>query len=160
MYALCHDFVKTRIHPPKIYHEPNFNDTQFLELLRKSHDKIDNDIVKVNNFYDRIASSKTRKFRSRRLNRYNWDNALNFWENKVDFQQLASEIKEFVDNKDVRGLYEYVHNSKDLSKLSEAFEYGHTSLKLHLLLMANMIVDDYLKGKLASFLKNNANLEI
>ncbi|MHA2500579.1 MAG: hypothetical protein ACXAEL_13510, partial [Candidatus Hodarchaeales archaeon] len=42
--------------------------------------------------------------------------------------------------------------SKELDQSNEAFEFGHTSLKFHLLIIANLIVRDYLHGYLEGFL--------
>ncbi|MFX0206305.1 MAG: hypothetical protein ACFFDT_09975 [Candidatus Hodarchaeota archaeon] len=41
--------------------------------------------------------------------------------------------------------------SKDLGLLNETLEYGHTSLRVHLLKMANLVVRDYEHGYLDDF---------
>lgn len=152
MYALCHDFVHTSIHPSKIYVELSLKDIEFLELLKKSHDKVPNNTIKLSNYYDKLSSSYTRKFKSYRINRYNWDSAFTFWENRINFSRLGNDLTKIVDRKDVRAVYEYVYNSRELDMLNESLEYGHTSLKVHLLIMANLIVRDYLRGKLQPYL--------
>ncbi|MFX0113544.1 MAG: hypothetical protein ACFFB3_03270, partial [Candidatus Hodarchaeota archaeon] len=64
----------------------------------------------------------------------------------------ADQIAQEVDTRNVYKLYLFIHRSKEFDQLNEAFEFGHTSLKSHLLLIANMIVRDYLHGHLEAFL--------
>lgn len=45
-------------------------------------------------------------------------------------------------------LYDLVYQRKELNQLVEGLEYGHTSLQKHLLLVVNLIVQDWLAGKL------------
>ena len=101
--------------------------------------------------YDGISAGMTRRFKSPRENRYNWK-----WQKslkKIDFKQLSQEIQDVVNNGHVRQLYQYIHNSGKLDLLNEAFDYGHTSLRYHLLLITNLIVHDYHKGKLNRFIR-------
>ena len=112
-----------------------------MELLRQHHDnKQNSSLVQRFQLYDRIASSITRKNKSPRLNRYNWKAKAT---QKIDFQLLAQQIAEVSNNP--WKLYEYIYNSKELELLNESFEYGHTSLRRHLLIIANLIVFRYLK---------------
>ncbi len=95
--------------------------------------------------YDRIAASITRKFRSPRTNRYNW-----YSKENIDFKKLAKEVKEVSNN--IWKLYKYIYDSKELDKLNESLEYGHTSLKRHLLIITSLIVQKLQQQKLVTTL--------
>ena len=116
--------------------------------LLKDHHKNEKQSMLVETFqkYDRLASSITRKHRSPRPNRYNWKAT-----KKVDFQYLANQLAEVSDN--AWKLYEFIYQSKQLAMLNEAFEFGYTSLRTHLLIITNLIVFDYLNHNLALNLK-------
>ena len=58
-----------------------------------------------------------------------------------EFQKLAKEVKEVSNN--IWKLYKYIYDSKELDKLNESLEYGHTSLKRHLLIITNLIVQEF-----------------
>ena len=62
---------------------------------------------------------------------------------KIDFQLLAQHIAEVSNN--LWKLYEYIYKNKELEVLNESFEFGHTSLRRHLLIIANLIVSEYLR---------------
>ena len=64
---------------------------------------------------------------------------------KVDFEELAQEIAEASNN--LWKLYEYIYNSKKLDMLNESLEYGHTSLRYHILLTANLLVQSFQQCK-------------
>ena len=145
-YGLLHDFVHNNLHRSKIYIEPEIKDQKYLELLKDHHEnKFHDPVVQEFQYYDRLAASITRKVQSPRQNRYNWKAS-----KKIDFQQLANHISEVSNN--VWKLYHYIYQSKDLALLNESLTFGHTSLRRHLLIIANLIVQDYLskpimKGK-------------
>lgn len=132
-YALLHDFAHTERHKSKIYIEPEVDD---LERLRKHHDKTDDEFINKFQYYDRLASRITRNIRSPRSNRYNWSS-----NSPINFEKLAKEIKEVSNN--LWKLYEYIYKSRKLGQLTESLEYGHTSLRYHLILIANLIVRDF-----------------
>ncbi|MHA2251714.1 MAG: hypothetical protein ACXAD7_15225 [Candidatus Kariarchaeaceae archaeon] len=144
-YGLLHDFYNTSAHTSKIYVEPYLEDVRLMDLLRKSHDKTNILLINTSNIYDRLSSSITRRSRSPTLYRYNWQSL----SRKVDFHKLAKKISEHSDN--VFKLYTYILNSRELNLLNESLDYGHSSLRLHLVLIANLIVNDYLKGQLDAF---------
>ena len=126
------------MHRSKIYIEPEITDQKYLELLKDHHkNKFKDSIVQEFQYYDRLAASITRKVSSPRQDRYNWKAT-----KKIDFQQLANHISEVSNN--VWKLYHYIYQSKDLALLNESFKFGHTSLRRHLLIIANLIVQDYL----------------
>ena len=110
------------------------------QIERKIRNKFKNSIVQEFQHYDRLASSITRRVFSPRQDRYNWKAT-----KKIDFQQLANHISEVSDN--VWKLYHFIYQSKDLSILNESFKFGHTSLRRHLLIIANLIVQDYVSEK-------------
>lgn len=156
-YGLLHDFYhckngKGGIYPSKIYYEPEIQDQKFADLVRLSHSKTNHILVNTAQEYDQISASITRKFRSPRPSRYNWKGSKRTKD--IDFRQLADQIKQVVDKGNINQLYELVHNSSELGMLNEALEYGHSSLKLHLLLIVNIIVQDYRKGKLDDYITN------
>lgn len=140
-YALLHDFVHTPRHKSKIYIEPLFDDGEFITLLRQHHDNSNNVLIQTFQKYDRIAASITRKIRSPRTTRYNWYSTQN-----IDFTELCRNIKEVVPN--IWKLYKYIYESKALTCISEALEYGHTSLRDHLLIIANLIVQDFQQNRI------------
>ena len=58
---------------------------------------------------------------------------------------LAQEITSASTN--VFKLYDYILNSRELDLINESFDYGHSSLKQHLLVIANLIISDFQKGE-------------
>ena len=144
--GLWRSFVHNNLHQSKIYIEPEITDQKYLELLKDHHEnKLKDSIVQEFQHYDRLAASIARKVRSPRQDRYNWKAT-----KIIDFQQLANHISEVSDN--VWKLYHFIYQSKNLSILNESLTFGHTSLRRHLLIIANLIVQNYLsktkmKGK-------------
>jgi hypothetical protein len=90
--------------------------------------------------YDRLAAIITRKIRSPKTNRYTWAS-----QSTIDFDQLAANITE-ANNQGVWALYRFIYENKELDQLNESFEFGHSSLKQHLLIIANLIVQDVLRA--------------
>lgn len=140
-HALLHDFFHTSKHRSKIYVEPELDDLELKELLRQHHEKSNETLVKIFQKYDRIAAMITRKIRSPKINRYNW-----YAKENIDFVALASEIKEVAIHSSK--LYWYILNNKELNRLNESLEHGHSSLRNHLLVIANLIVQDFQQGRL------------
>ncbi|MFX1476612.1 MAG: hypothetical protein ACFFCI_00640 [Promethearchaeota archaeon] len=136
-YALLHDFANTSNHKSKIYVEPEL---EGLADLRKHHDKSGDPVIKIFQKYDHLAAIITRQIRSPRTNRYNWASTSN-----INFAKLAKEIQEVSNN--IWKLYDYIHNSKELGQLNESLQHGHTSLRSHLLIIANLIIRDYLRSE-------------
>ena len=101
------------------------------------HDKIGDPVIKIFQKYDHLAAIVTRNIRSPRTNRYNWASTSN-----IDFEKLAREIKE-VAEKSIGKLYEYIYQSKELRQLNESLQHGHTSLRDHLLIITNLIVQNF-----------------
>ncbi|PWI47915.1 hypothetical protein CEE45_09070 [Candidatus Heimdallarchaeota archaeon B3_Heim] len=137
-YALLHDFVHTPRHKSKIYIELQVRD---VEILKQHHENSDNVLIQTFQKYDRLAAMMTRKIRSPRTNRYTWES-----KSIVDFELLAHDIESLDNN--VWKLYLYIYESKELQQLNESLNYGHSSLRNHLLLIANLIVQDFLRGSL------------
>lgn len=130
--------VHTTKHKSKIYVEIQVEDIQ---ELKNHHEPTQNKLINTFQKYDRIAASMTRKVRSPRKNRYTWEA-----QRRVDFNQLKQEIEKVENN--IWRLYQYIYESKELQALNESLNHGHSSLQYHLLLIANLIVQDYLRGKL------------
>lgn len=142
-YALLHDFANTERHRSKIYVEVPLEDDHYMELLRRHHEReTDNALIKAFQQYDQQAARLNRRIRAPTMDRYNWQAK----ESQIDFQKLAEGIKRAAKN--IWKLYKYIHSNEELSKLNESLEYGHTTLKMHLLLITNLIVQDFLAGKL------------
>lgn len=143
-YAVLHDFFHTSKHKSKIYVEPELEDLELMELLRQHHEETDHPLIQTFQKYDRIAARITRKIRSPRNNRYNWYSTEN-----IDFKQLAKEIKEVYKN--VWKLYNNIYTNKELKSLNESLEHGHTSLRNHLLIISNLIVQDFQHNRLEEY---------
>ncbi|MFX0061965.1 MAG: hypothetical protein ACFFC7_07225, partial [Candidatus Hermodarchaeota archaeon] len=141
-YALLHDFFTTSKHRSKIYMEPQLDDEEFMNSLRQHHEQADDPLILKLQKYDQLAAIITRKIPSPRNNRYNWRA-----KETIDFEQLAKEIAE-VTNQSVWKLYEYIYKSKKLDLLNESMEHGHISLRRHILLITNLVVQDVQKNKL------------
>ncbi|MFW9905738.1 MAG: hypothetical protein ACFFFH_15500 [Candidatus Thorarchaeota archaeon] len=143
--ALLHDFFHTANHRSKIYIEPEIQDEMLINKLRSHHNNIEDKYINFLQYYDRIAASITRPhYKSPRLDRYNWQST-----RKVDFKGLADKIAE-VRQKGVWLLYKFTYANDELNQLNESLEHGHTSLKRHLLLMSNLIVQDFLHNRIKS----------
>jgi len=72
-------------------------------------------------------------------------------EPEIDFVALANEIKKNEIKKastHSSKLYWYILNNKELNRLNESLEHGHSSLRNHLLVIANLIVHDFQQGRL------------
>ncbi|MFX1250170.1 MAG: hypothetical protein ACFFCZ_00970 [Promethearchaeota archaeon] len=141
-YALLHDFFTTNKHRSKIYVEPELDDKELMESLRQHHKQINDPLIQKFQKYDQLAAIITRRVRSPRNNRYNWRA-----KETINFEQLAKEITK-ANNQSVWKLYEYIYSNKKLDLLNESMEHGHTSLRRHLLLIANLVVRDVQRNKL------------
>jgi hypothetical protein len=135
---MLHDFVHTSKHQSKIYVELQVQD---LAEIKLHHESTQNSLINTFQRYDRIAAIKTRKVRSPRTNRYRWES-----KNTIDFETLTKELENLENN--IWRLYEYIYESKELKQLNESLNYGHSSLQYHILLIVNLIVQDYLRGNL------------
>ncbi|MFX0115040.1 MAG: hypothetical protein ACFFB3_10875 [Candidatus Hodarchaeota archaeon] len=85
-----------------------------------------------------------RRIRAPTETRYNWRAKAT----DIDFARLAGDIANVPDN--AWQLYDFINRNVELDQLTESMEYGHSSLKKHLLLLTNLIVQDFLAGKLES----------
>ncbi|MHA1992902.1 MAG: hypothetical protein ACW97Z_00010 [Candidatus Hodarchaeales archaeon] len=138
-YALLHDFYHTSKHQSKIYQEPPLKDKTLVEQLRGHHEKTTDPIIEKFQYYDRLAASTTRKIRSPIIGRYNWYAKRRL--QKIDFKELAKNIQEVAET-NIWNFYRYIYNSKVLDMLNESMNYGHTTLRNHLVVIANLIVQD------------------
>ncbi|MFQ5981606.1 MAG: hypothetical protein ACE5OZ_25965 [Candidatus Heimdallarchaeota archaeon] len=140
-YGLLHDFYTNPNHKSKIYVEPELDDPELIELLREHHAKESaSELVQQFQRYDQLAAIITRTIRSPKTNRYTWAS-----HGTIDFDQLAAKIAE-ANNQGVWALYKFIYDNKELDNLNESFEFGHSSLKQHLLIIANLIVQDFLRS--------------
>jgi hypothetical protein len=140
-YGLLHDFYTNSTHKSKIYVEPELDDPELMELLREHHTKEPaSELVRQFKRYDQLAAIITRKIRSPKTNRYTWTS-----QDTINFDQLAANIAE-ANNQGVWALYKFIYDNKELDHLNESFEFGHSSLKQHLLIIANLIVQDFLRS--------------
>jgi hypothetical protein len=140
-YGLLHDFYGNSLHPSKIYVEPALDDPELVELLREHHNKAPgSDLVRQFQRYDQLAAIITRTIRSPRTNRYTWGS-----QTTIDFDQLAANIAE-ANKQGVWALYNFIYENNELDQLNESFDFGHSSLKQHLLIIANLIVQDFLRA--------------
>ncbi|MHA2231997.1 MAG: hypothetical protein ACXAB4_05880, partial [Candidatus Hodarchaeales archaeon] len=117
-------------------------DQELLEQLRQHHAKSANSLIKVFQQYDQQAARYTRQIRAPTTDRYNWQGK----SAEINFAQLGADIAQL--SKSIGKLYEFVYNCQELAQLNESLEYGHSSLRTHLLVLVNLIVQDFLAGKL------------
>ena len=119
-----------------MYVEPPVKDKNFVELLRKYHDHTDNFLINIFKKYNRLAALITRRYCSSIRSSYIWQCS-----KKVDFMALASNTAAVADN--IWKLYDYINKSREVDKLNESLEYRHLSINFHLVLIVNLIVQDY-----------------
>ncbi len=136
---LLHDFVHTENHVSKIYTELTISDEYVYQLAKNHHNYSISDIeiplLPTLQYYDRLSSSISRKFRWTATSRYRVSEI-----EKIDFNALKREID--TRQYSLYALYSYVYQSQILNKINEARAYGFSSLKNHLLLMINLYIDD------------------
>jgi hypothetical protein len=157
LYYLLHDFFKTKKHPSKIFQELELEDTTLMEALRKSHDKVkpDDPFLQAMAWFDQLAAMLGRKKYAPVNDRYNFQ-AQQDRKRLADRAQLAREISQVVNEKDVYDLYRYIYESEELDWLVETRECGYSSLRTHLLIGANMIVHSYQNSYLGSLIGSSA----
>ncbi|MBN1329343.1 MAG: hypothetical protein JXA54_07710 [Candidatus Heimdallarchaeota archaeon] len=139
---IFHDFVHTEKHLSKIYQEIAIEDSVIQEACKNHHngEENNNQLLPIIKYYDGLAAFITRKSQSKRTNRYDWENG------EIDFKQLAKELEQKQES--AVKLYNYIYNSRELVRIVEAINYGKNSLRNHLLLMVNLAINDYYKGKI------------
>jgi hypothetical protein len=136
---LFHDFVHTERHNSKIYNEVDITDEYVYQLVKNHHNyEIDDKelpLLSLLQYYDRLSSRISRKFRFSTISRYRASDI-----EKIDFNALKEEIE--TRQYSLCALYSYVYKSQQLNKINEALSYGFSSLKNHLLLMVNLYIND------------------
>lgn len=136
---LLHDFVHTEKHNSKIYTEVEISDEFVFELAKNHHnyhiDERKIPLLPTLQYYDRLSSSISRKFRWMATSRYRVSEIEN-----IDFDALKKELE--IRQYSLYSLYSYIFKSQTLNKINEALSYGFSSLKNHLLLMVNLYIDD------------------
>lgn len=139
--AILHDLVHCNRHQSKLMSEVQIQDEELRRLAKSHHALTMNPLLLTLQKYDRIAARITRKHWSPIKTRYSWRA-----NKKVDVQHLVRQIEAHQDN--ILTLYKIIKASKELDLLNESLEYGHSSLRQHLLIIANLIVTDWLKERL------------
>jgi len=138
---LLHDFVHTSRHNSKIYNEVTIVDEEVYKLAKNHHnynmDERELPLLSTLQYYDRLSSSISRKFRWSASSRYRVTEL-----EKIHFNALKREIESRQHT--LYALYTFVRKSQVLSKINEALKFGFSSLKNHLLLMVNLYIDDLL----------------
>ena len=139
---LLHDFVHTEKHQSKIYHQVDIENVEIRNTCLNHHNgkEKENQLIPIVNYYDRLASYITRKKPYKITARYDFHNG------EIDFEKITKEIEALQDS--AFKLYLYIYNSKELKRIVESMDYGKNSLRNHLLIMANLAINDYLSGKL------------
>lgn len=136
---LLHDFVNTEKHSSKIYAEVNIINEDVYKLAKNHHnyemDEKELPFLSTLQYYDRLSSSISRKFRWSTSSRYRED-----LQEIIDFNVLKREIE--LHQQSPYALYTFVYKSQDLEKIIEALKFGFSSLKNHLLLMVNLYIED------------------
>jgi len=136
---MLHDFVYTENHSSKIYIELTISD-DYIHQLAKNHHNYEIDdrevpLLSTLQYYDRLSSIISRKFRWTATSRYRVSEI-----EKIDFNALKRELE--TRQYSLYALYSYIFKSQELKKVNEALAYGFSSLKNHLLLMVNLYIDD------------------
>jgi hypothetical protein len=139
---MLHDFVKTERHPSKIFKEINIEDEEIREACLNHHngEESENNLLPIIKYYDHLASRITRKKPYKTLTRFDYQNG------QIDFQKVAEEIEQGQNS--AYKLYNYIFNSKELTRVVESMTYGYNSLRNHLLLMVNLAINNYHQGKI------------
>ena len=134
-----HDFVNTERHQSKIYTEINILNEEVYKLVKNHHnydaDEKELPLLSTIQYYDRLSSSISRKFRWSAFSRYRLTEL-----EKIDFEKLKKEIE--ARQHSLYALYSYIRKSEVLGRINEALAYGFSSLKNHLILMVNLYLDD------------------
>jgi hypothetical protein len=140
---LLHDFVNTDRHQSKIYSEVNILNEEVHKLVKNHHDydldKTEFPLLPLLQYYDRLSSSISRKFRWSASSRYRVTEL-----EKIDFDALKREIEKR--QYSPYALYTFILKCQTLDKINEALKFGFSSLKNHLLLMVNLYLDDLNSG--------------
>ncbi len=139
---MLHDFVHTELHPSKIYQQITIKDEEIREACLNHHNKEmnGNQLIKLINRFDSIASYITRKKPLKAKARYDFDNG------EIDFKQLAEEIEKR--SQSAYKLYNFIYYSEELKRTVEAMDFKKSSLRSHLLLMVNLAINEYYMGTL------------
>ena len=103
--------------------------------------------------YDKILTDLLRKFYtdnnidedSRKI----VEQVINAEMNKLDLgnpygirDEICKIIQEVAET-NIWNLYRYIYNSKELTVINESMNYGYSSLRNHLIVIANLIVQDF-----------------
>ncbi|MBD3189137.1 MAG: hypothetical protein GF308_00760 [Candidatus Heimdallarchaeota archaeon] len=137
---LLHDFVHTEKHQSKIYEEVAIEDEEIREACVHHHNSLkENELLPLLQYYDGLASYIGQKKPYKSTTRYYAH------EGKIDFKALAKEIEKRQHS--AYQLYQFVYQSKELTRLVKSMDYKG-SLRNHLLLMVNLAINDYRRGKL------------
>ncbi|NHJ86812.1 MAG: hypothetical protein FK734_15225 [Asgard group archaeon] len=139
---MLHDFVKTEKHPSKIFKEITIKDEEIKEACLNHHngEERKNQLLPLVKYYDHLAALITRKKPYQTLTRYDYLNG------EISFEKLREEIEERQHS--AYKLYNYIYNSEELKRIVESMTYSYSSLRNHLLLMVNLAINDYLRGKI------------
>jgi hypothetical protein len=136
---LLHDCVHNERHNSKIYVTIELQDDYVSQLVNNHHnyelDEREIPLLSTLQYYDRLSSSISRKFRFSATSRYRISEL-----EKIDFHSLARDLEQRQDS--LYALYSYIFKSQELKKVNEALAYGFSSLKNHLLLMVNLYIND------------------
>ena len=62
---------------------------------------------------------------------------------KINFKKLAKKIQEVAET-NIWNLYRYIYESKELELLNKSMNHGHTKLRNYLVVIANLIVQDFI----------------
>ena len=143
---LLHDCVHTERHNSKIYVKVELQDDYVSQLVNNHHnyqcDEREIPLLSILQYYDRLSSSLSRKFRFSTTSRYRVSEL-----EKIDFHSLARDLEHRQHS--LYALYSYIYKSQELKKVNEALVYGFSSLKNHMLLMVNLYLNDTRQSKVS-----------
>ena len=140
---LLHDFVHTEKHESKIYQEVEINNRLIREACKNHHngENSNNWLIPIIKKYDGKAAFLNRRIPRREERRYDYENG------EIDCKEIAKIITEKQNN--IYELYNYVYYDKTFDRFFETIDFTNNKLRNHLLLMTNLLINDFKKGKLA-----------
>ncbi|MHA1185603.1 MAG: hypothetical protein ACTSSK_01820 [Candidatus Heimdallarchaeota archaeon] len=139
---MLHDFVDTNLHQSKIYLPITIEDEEIRHACVNHHKReaSSNKLLSLVKYYDAFASMISRRKKFSANSRYDKEKGA------INFKKLVSDLEQ--NQRSVYKLYNYIYQSKDLSKIVESMRFGQNSLRNHLLVMVNLAINDYYDKKL------------
>ncbi|MHA1307082.1 MAG: hypothetical protein ACTSO7_18515 [Candidatus Heimdallarchaeota archaeon] len=139
---MLHDFVDTNQHQSKIYLPITIKNEEIRDACVNHHngEASTNQLLPLIKYYDALASMIFRKKKYTANSRYSKEIGI------INFKKLVKELEQ--NQHSIYKLYNYIHHSKELSRIVESLRYSQNSIQNHLLVMVNLAINDYYDKKL------------